>query len=151
MFMVSEENRKKEAFIKEHCVSEEHQFDFKCASVNIYFRTKMQLPPAYTKIQYEEISLDSIKIDQGMVAISVAVPVPIVIEEKASVFEYKSKKFGKILLDRNFYENKTNNRTITHNTSPQSKKDILKKIRNQIFERQMRNSVQQRETVWRPW
>lgn len=117
----------------------------------------MQLPPAYTKIQYEEISLDTIKIEQGMVAISVAVPVPIAIEEKPTVFEYKSKKFGKILLDREFYENKTHKRTITHQhpTSLQSKKDILKKIRNQIFERQMRNNSSvipvQRETVWRPW
>lgn len=113
----------------------------------------MQLPPAYTKIQYKEISLDTIEIDQGMVAISVAVPVPIAIEEKPTVFEYKSKKFGKILLDRDFNENKTYKRTISHQTSPQSKKDILKKIRNQIFERQMRSAipVQQRETVWRPW
>lgn len=112
----------------------------------------MQLPPAYTKIQYEEISLDSIKIEQGMVAISVAVPVPIVIEEKPHIFEYKSKKFGKILLDRDFYENKTHKRTISHSTC---KQDILKKVRNLIFERQMRNSPvthqNQRETVWRPW
>lgn len=114
----------------------------------------MQLPPAYTKIQYEEISLETIKIEQGMVAISVAVPVPIVIEEKPTVFEYKSKKFGKILLDRDFYENKTHKKTINGHQS-HTKKDILKKIRNQIFERQMRNSsvmpVQRQETVWRPW
>lgn len=114
----------------------------------------MQLPPAYTEIQYEEISLNTIKMDQGMVEIKVAVPIPIIIEEKPVVFEYRSKKFGKILLDRDFYENKTHKRTISHQSSDQSKKDIMKKIRNIIFERQMRNSSvipAQQEKVWRPW
>lgn len=115
----------------------------------------MQLPPTFTSVEYEEISLDNIQIDQGMVAISVAVPVTLAIEEKSPVvYEYKSKKFGKILLDRDFFDNKTHKKTITHQTSAQSKKDILKKVRNHIFERQLRNSSMipvQRETVWRPW